>query len=649
MHPDAFSLARELADSPPSAREAYYADHQVPDALRREVESVLRVDDSTLLEPAATRPARTGRGSVPATIGRYQILRFIGRGGMGEVYVARDPVLEREVAVKLISGEIDTDRSRQRLVLEARAAGRLQHPNIVTIFDAGEHEDQPFIAMEFVRGETLGNLIRRQAPMTLVRRLELIEHACAGLAHAHRAGVVHLDIKPDNLMLDETGVVKVLDFGIARVLKSDLLVTRQLGGTLRYMSPEQIENRPLDRRSDVFSLGCVLFELVTFVPAFVGSTKDIVTQISSGPAPGMREAIPGLEPRLEVIARRAMALEPTERYADLDELRTELAAVRKDTDPTYDPRVRPAGFVGDVDSTPTRLVSTGRGTFSSTLGRRFHSQQRRGLIASAFLMTMLVAASAYWMLRPTGTDLSGAGVQTRSASINESPVVAVPAPAASPPVSGTPPPANARDEALPRVGVDDRGGDRRSTAAPQAEPQRSTVVAPPAAEGAAQPGQPPPSSVDGARGGQGERTVAGAAENVPVAPTPAPVPAPAPAPIAETSQVRARLDHDAVRDTLRQYQAAFSALDVNGILQVYPSLARDQAEQLRRTFATVTRYEIDVRNPKIDVQQDTAIVHAEVARRMTPRVGSPVINEVQTEFRLRREGSTWLIAAVIAR
>ena len=265
-------------------------------------------------------------------IGRYQVVRLIGRGGMGEVYLARDPVLDRDVAVKLINEDVDTARSRQRLVQEARAAGRLHHPNIVTVFDAGEHEDQPFIAMEFVRGETLGRLIRRRAPMPLVRRLELIEHACAGLAHAHRAGVVHLDIKPDNLMLDETGVVKVLDFGIARVMKTDLLVTRQLGGTLRYMSPEQIDNRPLDRRSDVFSLGCALFELVTFVPAFVGSTKDIVTQISGGPVPGLREAMPGLDPRLDAIVRRAMALDPAERYGDLDELRAELAAVRANMD-----------------------------------------------------------------------------------------------------------------------------------------------------------------------------------------------------------------------------------------------------------------------------------------------------------------------------
>lgn len=632
MHPDAISLARELAASPPSEREAYYASHQVPDTLRTEVESVLRVDDSTLLEPAAPlpRPERSS-SAYPAAIGRYQVVRLIGRGGMGEVYLARDPVLDRDVAVKLISEDVDTTRSRQRLVQEARAAGRLHHPNIVTVFDAGEHDDRPFIAMEFVRGETLGRLIRRQARVPLARRLEYIEHACAGLAHAHRAGVVHLDIKPDNLMLDETGVVKVLDFGIARVLKGDLLVTRQLGGTLRYMSPEQIENRPLDRRSDVFSLGCAFFELVTLVPAFVGSTLDIVTQIADGPVPALCDVMPGVDPRLDAIARRAMALDPAERYGDVDELRAELAAIRKDLDPTYDPRVTPPGVAGgDADGPATIHVSTSRGTFSSTLARRFRSQQRRGLIGAALLTTTLIAASAYWMLRPTGTAPSVALVPTRPAAIDESPVVAVPAPAAPPPVSGaTPPPT-----------------------APQADARRATVVAPPAAEGPAQPGQPPPSSVDGARREQEERTVASAPE-VPVAPppaqTPAPEPAPTPAPVADTSQVRARLDHDAVLNTLRQYQAAYSALDVNGILQVYPSLARDQAEQLRRTFATVTRYEIDVRNPKIDVQENTAIVHAEVARRMTPRVGSPVANEVQTEFRLRREGNVWLIAAVIAR
>ena len=618
------SLARALANSAPAERDAYYASHQVPDELKSDVESVLQSEDVTLPEPATPRP-ETGRSTNPVTIGRYQVVRLIGRGGMGEVYLARDPVLDRDVAVKLISEDVDTPRSRERLVQEARAAGRLQHPNIVTVFDAGQHEDQPFIAMEFVRGETLGRLIRRRAPLPLARRLELIEHACAGLAHAHRAGVVHLDIKPDNLMLDESGVVKVLDFGIARVLKTDLLVTRQLGGTLRYMSPEQIDNRPLDRRSDVFSLGCALFELVAFVPAFVGSTKDIVTQISSGPMPGLLQALPGLEPRLDAIVRRAMALDPAERYADLDELRAELAAIRKTMDPAYDPRSKPAGMLGeDFDSAPTRPVSIGQGTFSSTVARRFLGQRRRGLIGAAVLITVLIGASVFWMLRPTGSAPEGSTAQTRpgAAPISESPVAPVPAPASPSVKDATPPPTTARDQAA------------RPTA-PQPEAPRSTAVAPPVPEGPAQAGQPPPSPVD----------APAAPDNAPIAPAPTA----APAPIAEAPLARAHLDQDAVSDTLRRYQAAYRALDVNSLLQVFPSLARDQAEQLRRTFASVTQYELEIRNPQIEVQADTAVVRAAVARRMTPRVGNPVVNEVQTEFRLRREGSTWLIAAVTAR
>ena len=255
--------------------------------------------------------ATTGGSSETRTaekrlIGRYEVKRLLGQGGMGQVYLAHDPVLDREVAVKLIGGEIDDEQARGRLVQEARAAGRLRHPNIVTIFDAGEHAGAPYIAMEHLGGETLRSLIRQRAPVSLGRRLALIEGACAGLAHAHRASVVHLDVKPDNLMLDVSGVLKVLDFGIARVLKSGVLMTMHVAGTLRYMSPEQVRGEPLDHRSDVFSLGCSLFELIAYEPAFAGSAHELITRIAEGPVPRLASALPSVDPRLDALVARAM-------------------------------------------------------------------------------------------------------------------------------------------------------------------------------------------------------------------------------------------------------------------------------------------------------------------------------------------------------
>jgi serine/threonine-protein kinase len=576
--------------------------------------------------------------SQPAAIGRYEVVRLLGRGGMGEVFLARDPVLDRQVAVKLINGDLDTTRSRERLVREARAAGRLRHPNIVTIFDAGEHDDRPFIAMEFVRGETLGSLIRRQAPIPLVRRLELIEGACAGLSHAHRHGVVHLDIKPDNLMLDESGIVKVLDFGIARVLQSGLLVTRQLGGTLRYMSPEQIEGRPLDHRSDVFSLGCALFEMITFVPAFVGSTKDIVTQIANGPVPALREAMPQLPPRLDAVVRRAMALDRTQRYGTLDELQADLTAARKDLDPDYNPCVAAAAVDTGLDEIPTMPVSHRREAEQVSSIAQPAGKPRRSLVSTLVVVTGLVAAGTIWILRQDGPPPSSSREAGPAAPVIVDGTRANEAPSASPPITST---RDARGE-VARGATIDRGTQAAdsSTRTPgalpgaAAEPEPAIPFASPSEEPARGPVPPPRPTLDTAAGEV-------AVSNAPVTSAPAPGAKPAP------DQPRA--DHDAVRETLRRYEAAYRALDVNAILRVYPSLGGDQARQLQRTFETVTQYEIDIRNPQIEVQAETAVVRATLARRITPRVGNPLINEVVNEFRLRREGGAWVIVAVAAR
>jgi serine/threonine-protein kinase len=215
---------------------------------------------STPPPPRSSRPGAPLTSPTPAGfIGRYQILEKIGDGGMGSLYLARDPAIDRLVAIKLLRRGFDTDALRERFAREARAAGRLRHTHIVTIFDVGEHDGDPFIAMEFLAGETLAELIRQEARLSLSRRLELLEELCDGLAYAHRAGLVHRDIKPANLMVDADGVLKILDFGIVRVDESGITQSGVLVGTINYMAPEQVLGIAVDHRSDIFAVGLVAY------------------------------------------------------------------------------------------------------------------------------------------------------------------------------------------------------------------------------------------------------------------------------------------------------------------------------------------------------------------------------------------------------
>src|SRR6185295_10844111 len=213
--------------------------------------------------------------ATPATtIGRYRIVRLIAHGGMGSLYLARDPAIDRLVAIKLLKAGFDDDMARERFAREARATGGLRHPNIVTVFDVGEHHHRPFIAMEYVPGETLAALIRRQAPLLLTDKLAVLEDLCAGLHFAHRAGILHRDIKPANIILDVSGSLKILDFGLARSEGSGITQSGDQLGTLNYMSPEQVVGERLDQRSDVYAVGAVAYELVSYKKAFAGTVPD---------------------------------------------------------------------------------------------------------------------------------------------------------------------------------------------------------------------------------------------------------------------------------------------------------------------------------------------------------------------------------------
>jgi TonB family protein len=281
-----------------------------------------------------SRPgAGSGAGHTSPTptgfIGRYQILEKIGEGGMGSLYLARDPAIDRLVAIKLLRRGFDTEAVRERFAREARAAGRLRHPNIVTIFDVGEHDGDPFIAMEFLAGETLAELVRQGAGLTLSRRVKLLEELCDGLAYAHRAGLVHRDIKPANLMVDAEGVLKILDFGIVRVSDSGVTQAGVLVGTINYMSPEQVLGTGVDHRSDIFAVGLVAYELLTGRQAFPGTMKDgLLKRIPNAEIEPLTSVLPSADPEVAGIVEHALKKEPADRYQELARMRNDLARVR---------------------------------------------------------------------------------------------------------------------------------------------------------------------------------------------------------------------------------------------------------------------------------------------------------------------------------
>jgi serine/threonine protein kinase len=274
---------------------------------------------------------------LPSRIGRYDIKAQIGSGGMGSLYLARDtnPNTNRLVVLKLLLTNLDSSELRERFAREARALAALNHPNIVDIYDSGEFEGSPFIVMEYVRGETLAEKIARGAPMSMAQKLALMVEMCSGLAHAHEAGIIHRDVKPANLMVDLHGRLKILDFGIARMsegLTETGLQRTRLNvriGTPGYMPPEQIEGLEIDRRTDVFAVGSVCYELLSYRKAFTGTTtRQIENQVLHAQPVALTSLVESLDPEIEAVVFRALEKDRNNRYQDVSTIEAALARQR---------------------------------------------------------------------------------------------------------------------------------------------------------------------------------------------------------------------------------------------------------------------------------------------------------------------------------
>ncbi len=350
-----------------------------------------------------------------SSVGRYQVRELLGSGGMGEVYKAHDPTLGRPVALKVLRAALSADQDRvTRFLQEARAASALNHPNILTIHEVGDLDAARFIVLEFVEGETLRRRMQR-GPLTLREILDIGIQTASALAAAHAAGIVHRDIKPENLMLRPDGYVKVLDFGVAKLIQQPdgpagdvgLTVASDTGlglvvGTIAYMAPEQARGLAVDGRADAFSLGVVLYELVTGRAPFAGDTPSdvLVALLDREPAPIQLRAR-GVPLQLEWIVAKALEKDPALRYQTIADLRVDLLRLKAAVESGRVADAAAAAVpVGDVDQ-PLEISLAD----DSPQVRAVSGVSRRSAVLAAAAAAALVAAVVLYGRARPGADL----------------------------------------------------------------------------------------------------------------------------------------------------------------------------------------------------------------------------------------------------
>jgi eukaryotic-like serine/threonine-protein kinase len=266
-------------------------------------------------------------------LGKYELIGELGRGAMGVVYKAHDPSIGRLVALKTITASlIGNSDLLERFYREARSAGTLQHPNIVTIYELGNEGDTPFIAMEFLEGESLEKIIERRSELSLLSKVGFIVPICRALDFAHKRGVVHRDIKPGNVMITKEGVVKVVDFGIARISDTSKTRTDTLIGTLAYMSPQQIQGERADQRSDIWALGVTLYELLCYERPFQGKDHgELMMSIVDRaivPRP-LKDFSADCSPALQNLVAKMLEKDAGQRFQSMEEVLFQMEPVWK--------------------------------------------------------------------------------------------------------------------------------------------------------------------------------------------------------------------------------------------------------------------------------------------------------------------------------
>ena len=614
----------------------------------------------------------------PTKIGKYDVEERVGEGAMGVVYRALDPILKRRVAIKVMGEAFaQNDDLRERFLREAQAAGSLQHPNVITIYDFGEVNGHLYIAMEFVEGQDVAELLAHQVPLSLVAKLDIAIGVLQGLAFAHKRGIVHRDIKPANIRVDADGNARIMDFGVAHFASSNMTRTGVMIGTPSYMAPEQITSGSVGPQSDIFSLGAVLYELLTGTSPFAGGSLQAVMYrvLSETPAaPGT--LAPGLPPKLNEIVLRALAKEPSQRCASALDMANDLLAVRASLD--------------ERSSSPGTLSL--RATIESALDERrtsaFKAVRRRRLaLGSGGVVAAAVLVLAGWLLArrtvtPAPAPTSPAATVADSRRTDSS---ATPATGTSPSPNAAPSPAQPRDarprdtqpsakdrapssapaiqSARARATGADTGVPAAKSAASLPQPQPQTQVKPTQAAspagnsaradvtpaGTAQPvtANPPPASASTGAG-------TGAATGTPNSPPNPPTTSSSADPQTNTgaTSVPATSTNNAAAATaeisgvIEAYARAIESRDIGELRRVYPAITGDQAAAFNDFFkgTRTLRASLAVKSSRVDGSRGTA--HVAGTYEFTTSAGRSQQQQVTFDAELRRENGSWKLVAV---
>jgi eukaryotic-like serine/threonine-protein kinase len=375
-------------------------------------------------------------------IGKYEIVGKLGQGAMGLVFKAYDPILNRHVAIKTMSAESGADEDlRKRFQREAQSAARLNHPNIITVFDFGEEEGHAYMAMELLEGTDLKNVIGNPV-VTLDEKMSIMEQICDGLAFAHEMQVVHRDLKPANIHILPNGQVKIMDFGLARLGSSDITKTGMVMGTPNYMSPEQVRGEKVDVRSDIFSIGAVFYELLTVHKPFqADSMHAVLFQVLENDPEPARRWVPNLPPILVELVEKALSKDPVERFQNAGEMLEAVRQARHDIPPDIahaKPSVADQTAATMAAELPRRDPGSGPGSGSGS-GRTGLSVSRRSRLSSMGTRTSASPARER-TIQPADlpqTLLGRAPTQVDGAATNRSrrpsPTASVPPPPRRPP------------------------------------------------------------------------------------------------------------------------------------------------------------------------------------------------------------------------